>query len=153
MLAQVRVALTGRLRRMSAAGDTGSSTAEVALVAPLLVAVLLLVVLCGRLVSAQIDLQAAASAAARSASITRSETAARAEADRIARGTLAARGVTCQQVDIDVSTGGLRPGGAATVTVSCTVPPADLALLSVPGTRTIDATATSPIDVWRGDPQ
>ncbi|GAA4466322.1 TadE/TadG family type IV pilus assembly protein [Phytohabitans houttuyneae] len=150
MLARVRAGLTGRLRRLTAAGDAGSSTAEAVLVTPLLVAVLMLVVLCGRLVSAQIDLQAAASAAARSASIARSEAAARVEADRTARDTLAARGVTCRQVTVTVSTGGLRPGGAVTVTVSCTVPLADLALLSVPGSRTVQASATSPVDAWRG---
>jgi Flp pilus assembly protein TadG len=139
-----------RLRRVAAAGDAGSSTAEAALLTPLLVAVLLLVVLCGRLVTAKMDLQAAASAAARSASIARSDTAARTEADRTARETLAARGVTCQQVSVTVSTGGLRPGGAVTVTVACTVPLADLALLAVPGSRTVQATASSPVDVWRG---
>jgi Flp pilus assembly protein TadG len=139
-----------RLRRLSVAGDAGSSTAEAALLTPLLVAVLLLVVLCGRLVTAKMDLQAAASAAARSASIARSDPAARAEADRTARETLAARGVTCQQVTVNVSTGGLRPGGAVTVTVACTVPLADLALLAVPGSRTVQATASSPVDVWRG---
>jgi len=149
MLTRVRAELTGRLRRLTAAGDAGSSTAEAVLLTPLLVALLMLVVLCGRLVSAQLDLQAAASAAARSASITRSEPVARAEADRTARDTLAARGVTCQQVTVNTSTGGLRPGGAVTVTVACTVPLADLALLAVPGSRTVQATATSPIDVWR----
>jgi Flp pilus assembly protein TadG len=138
------------VRRLAAAPDAGSSTVEVALVTPLLIAVLLFVVLCGRLVSAQMDLTAAASAAARSASIARSEPAARAEADRTARETLVARGVTCQQVTVNVTTGGLRPGGAVTVTVSCVVPLADLALLAVPGSRTLQATATSPIDTWRG---
>ena len=150
MWARGRVEMIRRLRRVAAAGDAGSSTAEAALLTPLLVAVLLLVVLCGRLVTAKMDLQAAASAAARSASIARTDGAARAEADRTARETLAARGVTCQQVSVTVSTGGLRPGGAVTVTVACTVPLADLALLAVPGSRTVQATASSPVDVWRG---
>jgi len=150
MRARGRVELMRRLRRLCAAGDAGSSTAEAALLTPLLVAVLLLVVLCGRLVTAKMDLQAAASAAARSASIARSDAAARAEADRTARETLAGRGVTCQQASVTVTTGGLRPGGAVTVTVACTVPLADLALLAVPGSRTVQATATSPVDVWRG---
>jgi Flp pilus assembly protein TadG len=148
--ARRRTALASRLHRLTVTSDAGSSTAEAALVAPLLIAVLLFLVLCGRLVSAQMDLDAAASAAARAASLARSDGAARAEADRTARDTLAARGVTCQQVTVSVSTGGLKPGGAVTVTVSCTVPLADLALLSVPGSRTVQATATSPIDVWRG---
>ncbi|MEV0611144.1 TadE/TadG family type IV pilus assembly protein [Polymorphospora rubra] len=147
-----QTAHTRRLQQVPACGDRGSSTAEAAVVTPLLVAILLFVVLCGRLVSAQMDLDAAASAAARSASLARTDTAARAAADRTARETLAARAVTCRQVTVTVDTGGLRPGGAVTVTVACTVPLSDLALLSVPGSRTVRATATSPVDVWRGGP-
>ncbi|WP_433615341.1 TadE/TadG family type IV pilus assembly protein [Dactylosporangium sp. CA-139114] len=147
---RVRAGLAGRVRRLTAAPDAGSSTAEVALVTPLLVAVLLFVVLCGRLVSAQMDLDAAASAAARAGSIARTESTARADAERTARDTLAARGVTCQQATVSVSTSKLRPGGAVTVTVSCTVPLSDLVLLGVPGSRTVQATATSPVDTWRG---
>jgi Flp pilus assembly protein TadG len=137
-----------RLRRL-AGDDTGSSTAELALATPLLVAILLLIVLCGRLASAQMDLDAAASSGARSASIARSDAAARAEAERTARETLAARGVTCPSPTVSVTTGGLRPGGAVSVTVSCTVPMSDLLLLGVPGSHTVSATATSPVDRWR----
>jgi hypothetical protein len=49
-----------------------------------------------------------------------------------------------------VTANGLRPGGAVTVTVSCTVPLSDLLLLGVPGSRTVSASATSPVDQWRG---
>jgi Flp pilus assembly protein TadG len=136
------------LRRL-AASDTGSATTELALATPVLMAVLLFLVLCGRLVSAQMDLDAAASSGARSGSIARSETAARAEAERTARQTLAARGVTCRQATVRVTTGGLRPGGSVTVTVSCAVPLSDLLLLGVPGSRAVSATATSPVDRWR----
>jgi Flp pilus assembly protein TadG len=130
--------------------DAGSSTAEMALITPLLVMVLLFVVLCGRLVAAQIDVDAAASSGARSGSIARTERAARAEAERTARDTLSARGITCQETSVVVDPGGLRPGGSVTVTVSCRVPLTDLLLLGVPGHRTISASATSPIDEWRG---
>ena len=143
-------AFVGRWRQVAAGGDAGSSTAEMALVTPLLVMILLFVVLCGRLVAAQMDLDAAASSGARAGSIARTEAAAKAEAERTARDTLAARGVTCQQATVTVSTSGLRPGGAVTVTVSCVVPLADLLLLGVPGSRTVSATATSPVDQWRG---
>ncbi|MDT4991340.1 MAG: hypothetical protein QOH97_1232 [Actinoplanes sp.] len=141
--------LRARIRALVANGDRGSSTTEMALTTPLLVAILLFVVLCGRLVSAQMDLDAAASSAARAASLARTEPAARADADRTARDTLTARRVTCQQVDVTV-TGNLRPGGAVTVRVSCTVPMSDLTLLGVPGSRALESTATSPIDRWRG---
>lgn len=130
-------------------GDAGSSTAELTLVTPLLVMFLLLVVLCGRLVSARIDLDAAASAAARAASLARTETAARSQAESVAMETLSARGLTCHDAEITVS-GGFTPGGAVTVEVSCRVYLEDLVLLDVPGSQTVSATATSPIDQWRG---
>ena len=144
--------LRDRWRHLTGRGDTGSSTVELAILAPLLVGLLLFVVLCGRLVSAQLDLDAAAHGAARAASISRTMSGADADARQTALDTLAARGVTCRQPTITVDTGGLRPGGVVTVTVSCTVPLSDLALISVPGTRVVSATSTSPVDLWRGGP-
>jgi Flp pilus assembly protein TadG len=149
---RLRSRLAGRWRRVAATADAGSSTAEVTLLAPLLVAVLLFVVLCGRLVAVQLDVDAAASGAARTGSIARTESAARAQAERTARDTLAGRGLACSDAAVSVSTGGLRAGGAVTVTVSCRVPLSDLVLLGVPGSRVVSATATSPIDQWRGGP-
>lgn len=146
-----RAAFSVRVKALLAAPDAGSSTAEAAVVTPLLVGVLLFVVLCGRLVSAQMDLDAAASAAARAASIARTDPAAHADADRTARDTLTARGATCRQAAVTVSTGGLRPGGVVTVSVSCVVPLSDLTMLGVPGSRTVRASASSPIDTWRGN--
>ena len=147
-MTRLRNALAVRVRRLAAAPDAGASTAEMALVTPLLVAVLLFVVMCGRIVSAQIDLDAAASSGARSASITRRGNPA-AHAERTARDTLAARGVTCRDATVSVS-GNQRPGGAVTVRVACRVPLSDLILLGVPGNRVVEATATSPVDQWRG---
>jgi Flp pilus assembly protein TadG len=123
---------------------------ELVILAPLLVALLLFVVFCGRLVTTQLDLNAAAHGAARAASIARAVPAATADAQRTALETLAARGVTCSQPEVRVNTGGLRPGGVVTVTVLCHVPLSDLALIAVPGTRVVTATSSSPIDVWRG---
>ncbi|ROP28119.1 TadE family protein [Couchioplanes caeruleus] len=149
-MTQLRAGLAARWRALTRTPDAGASTAEMALLTPLLIMFLLLVVLCGRLAAAQIDVDAAASSGARSGSIARSQAAAVAGAERTARDTLAARGVTCQQTTVSVHTGGLRPGGAVTVTVSCRVLLADLVLLGVPGSRVVESTATSPVDQWRG---
>jgi Flp pilus assembly protein TadG len=146
----IRSTLRRRWRQVRATGDAGSSSAEAALLTPLLVMVLLFVVLCGRMASAQIDLNAAASNGARAGSLARTEGAARTNAQRAALDTIAARGVTCRQPAVSVTTGGLRPGGAVTVTISCSVRMSDLTLLGVPGSRSVSATATSPVDVWRG---
>jgi Flp pilus assembly protein TadG len=144
------VGIAARWRRLTEAPDAGASTAEMALLTPLLIMLLLLVVLCGRLAAAQIDVDAAASSGARSGSIARSQGAAVAGAERTARESIAAQGVTCQSTDVQVSTGGLRPGGAVTVTVSCRVRLSDLVLLGVPGSRVVESSATSPIDEWIG---
>ncbi|WP_067507480.1 TadE/TadG family type IV pilus assembly protein [Actinoplanes sp. TFC3] len=146
----LHAAVIARWRRLSAHPDAGSSTAEMALLAPLLIMLLLFVVLCGRLAGAQIDVDAAASSGARSGPLARSQGAAVAGAERTARASLNARGVTCQSTDVQVSTGGLRPGGAVTVTISCRVRMSDLVLLKVPGSRVVTSTATSPIDEWIG---
>ena len=84
-----------RWARLRRTGDAGSATVEFVILAPLLVALVLFVALCGRLVTAQLDLDAAAHGAARAASIDRTVPAATADARQTALDTLAARGVTC----------------------------------------------------------
>ncbi len=43
-------------------------------------------------------------------------------------------------------------GGSVHVTVSCQVPLSDLAVLPLPGSRTVTAQATSVLDTYRGGP-
>jgi Flp pilus assembly protein TadG len=146
----VRHALRHRWAWLRRAGDKGSATVEFVILVPLLIALVLFVALCGRLVTAQLDLDAAAHGAARAASIDRTVPAATADARQAALDTLTARGVTCGDPMVNVNTDNLRPGGVVTVTVSCAVPLGDLTLLGVGGSRTVTATSSSPIDVWRG---
>lgn len=137
-------------RAAGTGGDAGSTTAEMALLTPLLVMLLLFVVLCGRLVAVQIDVDAAASAAARAASIARTHQAAQANAEHAAADTLTARNVACPNPEVTI-TGNLNPGGTVTAHITCHVSLEDLALLAVPGSRDVVGQATSPIDRWRGD--
>lgn len=146
----VRQGFRRRWARLRRSGDKGSATVEFVILAPLLVALVLFVALCGRLVTAQLDLDAAAHGAARAASIDRTVPAATADARQSALDTLTARGVTCGDPTVIVNTDNLRPGGVVTVTVTCAVPLGDLTLLGVGGSRTVTATSSSPIDVWRG---
>lgn len=145
-------AVARRARRVPARRDTGSATAEMALLTPLLVMLLLFVVLCGRLVAVQIDVDAAASAAARAASLARTRDTAQRNAEHAATDTLTARSVSCPRPQVTI-TGNLTPGGAVTARVTCHIPLDDLALLSVPGSRDVTGQATSPVDQWRGDPR
>ena len=141
----------GRGRRQHAwCRDDGSATVELVLLTPLLVGLLLFVVLCGRLVSVQLDVDAAAHDAARAASIARTVPTATTDARQAALATLAARNRVCASPTITVDTGGLRPGVVVTVTVVCQVPLSDLAMLDIGGSRAVSSTASSPVDVYRG---
>ncbi len=134
------------------ARDRGSVAAELTLVTPLLLLMLLFVVLCGRLAGARLRLDDVAHQAARAASAARTVTAAQTDARATAESALAAAGVTCRELVVTVDTAGLRPGSTVTATVTCTVGLDDLSLLAVPGATRLTATFTSPVDVLRQTP-
>lgn len=130
--------------------DTGSVAAEITLVAPFLIALLVFVaVVIGRGVDARLRLDDAAHQAARAASLARTAPAAASAARVTATTALAGAGVNCQSVQVDTS-GQFGPGGRVTVTLACSVNVAAASLLAVPTSRTLQATATEPIDVYRG---
>ena len=52
---------------------------------------------------------------------------------------------------VATNSAGLEPGGTVTVTVTCSVDLGDALLPGVPGTTTLTAEATEPIDAWRSD--
>lgn len=132
----------------------GSAAVEVAVAAPLLMLIVLVVVAGGRLELARGAVQQAAADAARSASIARTASEATSTATSAAGATLANQGLRCQPGRVTVDTAGFATavGTPAQVaaTVSCTVPLADLGLPGLPGSRVVSATVTSPLDTHRG---
>ena len=124
--------------------------AELVILAPLLVLLLLFVVALGRLAAARIDVDGAAAQAARAASIARSPAAAAQAAQETATSALAGQGVTCGDLSVSVDTAGFVPGGSVAVTVSCSVGLADLVGLRLPSTETLSGTAVEPLDLYRG---
>ncbi len=133
-------------------GEEGGAAIELALVTPLLLLFMLMVVGFGRLADARLEVNDAASQAARAASIARDPGTASAAAHRTAMASLAGHRLTCQPVAITVDTSAFRPGGQVTASITCTVSLTDLAPLPLPGEETVQASATSPIDVYRGVP-
>jgi Flp pilus assembly protein TadG len=129
--------------------EAGSATVELVLLTPLLVAVLMFVVVLGRVGSARAEVDAAARDAARAASIARSPTSAVGAGESAARAALHVGGVTCRQLTVTVGTGEFRSDGTVSAQVSCTVELADLRALGLGITRTITATHTAPIDRYR----
>ena len=118
--------------------------------APVLIILMLFVVLVGRLSQARADVDRAARDAARAASITRTSDAAHERAAAAARATLVDGGVSCRTMTIELDTGAFAPDGAVRATVGCNVDLADLLLLGVPGSRTVTASFTQPVDAFRG---
>jgi Flp pilus assembly protein TadG len=138
---------------MSRRDDRGSVTLEFVVLAPVLLALIGLLIMAGRVGIASNSVEAAADEAARSASISRTAAGARSAAQDGARRTLAAQDLRCSSVQVDVDTSGFAvPVGLPAqvrATVTCVVALGDLALPGFPGSRTVTATAVSPVDTYR----
>jgi hypothetical protein len=112
--------------------------------------VLLFVLFCGRLALARLRVDDAAHQAARAASLTRDPSSAAAAATAVAGDALRSSGASCTTHSASVDTAGFRPGGAVTVSVSCTIEVGDLSGLHLPGQVTQSASSTSVVDAFRG---
>jgi len=128
--------------------DRGSAPVEVALIAPVFLALLMVVIYAGRVSQAQNEVQSAASAAARAASQASEATAAD-RAEDVALDNLNQAEITCAP-DVEVDLGNFQPGGSVQVTVHCTTSLGDLMFLDFPTSRTLTATSTEVIDTFRG---
>lgn len=130
--------------------ERGSIAVEVAVIAPALVFLMLLVVYAGKVSEADGSVERAASDAARAASLRQDPGDATTDAQDTAAANLAAAGVPCLTLTTDVDTDDFTPGGTVTVTVRCEASMEDVTLLGVPGRRTFTATAVEVIDTYRG---
>ena len=128
-------------------------TLEFVVLAPVLLALIALLVMAGRVAIASNSVEAAADEAARSASISRTAAGARSAAQDGARRSLAAQDLRCSSVQVNVDTSGFAvPVGLPAqvrATVTCDVALGDLAVPGFPGSRTVTATAVSPLDTYR----
>jgi len=130
--------------------DRGSVAVETAVIAPALVALLLLVVFAGRVSHADAAVRRAASEAARAASLEYFPEAAEESATATVEANLATAGMVCGELTTIVDTTDLRPGGQVAVTVRCVADMSDVTLLGVPGERVFEATSVEVIDRFRG---
>ena len=133
--------------------DAGDASLELIILAPVLLALIGLVIAAGRTSVAQGSVDAAARDAARQASIARSPAAALAAAQGSADAALSQDGLDCAPVVV-VQTAGfsvaLGQPAQVSATVTCTVPLADLVVPGLPGSTTLSSTFTSPLDPYRG---
>ena len=131
--------------------ERGSVAVEVAVIAPALLFLMLLVVFAGKVAETDGNVERAASDAARAASLRQHPDDATTDAQDTAAANLAAAGVPCLSLTTTVDTEDFRPGGTVTVTVLCEASMADVTLLGVPGRRTFSATAVEVIDTYRSE--
>lgn len=144
--------MTARQWRTATIEDRGSAAVEMVIIAPALIALMLLVVGMGRLSHGDQQIQVAAAQAARAASLTRGDAQSISDAaTAAANDVLANDHVSCSHSSTPVAidaTSGEQPGGSITVTVTCTTQLSDLFVAGFPGAHTWTATVTAPIDTF-----
>jgi len=133
--------------------DRGNAAVELAPVALILLLFLGLLIAAGRITVASMAVNAAARDAARQASISRTSGEAQAAAIQSAGAALRADGLDCTP-SVTLNTGGFAvPAGEpaqVSATVTCDVSLSDLtAVPGMPGSRTLTATFSSPLDPYR----
>ena len=132
--------------------DDGNAALELLILAPVILALIGLVIAAGRTSVAQGSVDAAARDAARQASISLSPAAAQQAALSSVNAALRADGLHCQPVVTLLLTGFNTPLGQpaqVSASVSCTVRLSDLLVPGVPGSRRLTASFTSPLDPYR----
>jgi Flp pilus assembly protein TadG len=133
--------------------DRGSESVELAILLPVGLLVLAMLVIGARIALAGDRISGVAGIAARDASLARSAATAQQMAAASATDALADRNLHCADVQVTVDTSGFSsaPGApaAVTVAVACTVDLSDIGVAGLPGSRTLRATATSPLDPAR----
>ena len=141
------------VHRGGRAGERGSATVELVLVAPALLALFALTVLAGRIVLAGGTVEQVAAAGARAASLTRSPAEATTAARDAVSRTIGEQHLQCQTVTVTVDTSGfavpLGQPASVRVSVSCRVRLADLSLPGLPDSRQLADHAVSPLDPFR----
>lgn len=133
--------------------ESGMSTLEVVLLAPLVIGFVMFLVCFGVLVNARGTVQGAARDAARMGSLQRDDNTAYTAASAAAAADL---GNTCsgpldvEQVDPDTKTASndFAAGGLYTIKVTCTVPLTGLDWFSL-GSQTIISYSSAPLDIFR----
>lgn len=140
-------------RRRRAHRERGSAVIEAAIGLPAFLLFVGLIAFAGRVSIAHQAVGSAANEAARAASISRTQGQAGDTARTAARAALSNQSLHCRRTTVTIDTSGFAApvGTPASVqaTVSCTVNLSDLSVPGVPGSRTVSATMSSPLDTYR----
>lgn len=137
----------GRRRRVR--DEEGQAIAELVIVAPVLLLVIVLMAALGRVDSAQGDVESAARAGVQAAVVQADPADAESQAVSAVDSTLAGAGLTCTAPQITVDTSNFVAGGWVSVSVTCVTSLADVSVPGVPGSKTLTATSAAHIDPYR----
>ncbi len=129
--------------------DDGFAALELAILAPVLIAMLLLVVGLGRVSQGRQTINQAGAAGARAAALTSTPGQAVRQGQQAAADTLVQAGVSCGQLGVEVDTSAFGPGGYVQVSVRCTSDLSGMAIAGLPGSVTLTATSRSPLETLR----
>jgi Flp pilus assembly protein TadG len=130
-------------------GDLGSLTVELVVIAPILLVVALTMLIFGRVSASRQEVVEASRAGAQTAAVMSNANSAQLRAAVDAAVGISDRGHTCTNPQIVTDTSQFHPGGYVTVTVTCHVELSDIAVPGMPGSTTVQASATAPIDPYR----
>jgi Flp pilus assembly protein TadG len=127
--------------------ERGSMAVEIVILAPVMLAFMMLVVAAGRLVAVKGDLEAASRDAARAASLERDVGTAQSRATEVVDASLDKGTINCEQPSLGGSN--FVSGGLVRVTLDCQVSYSGLGLIGLPGSISVKTSSASPIDVYR----
>lgn len=127
----------------------GSTSLEVVVLTPVLVACILVTAAGARYIDARGQTSAASYAAARAASLTSNQQAAVAAGRSAAVNSLGDRGQACTELVVTIDASDFAPGGDLRATVTCVANMSDLAGFGLPGSKTFTSTAVVPIEAHR----
>lgn len=138
---------------LRAAGDRGSATLELLVLAPALLLTIAAAAIGMRIEIAGGAVEAASYDAARAASISRDAGTAYTNAFTSAQSTLSQQGLHCSRLTVTVDTSGFSVpvGQPANVvaSVTCVVNLSDITAPGMPGSKTMTSTSISPLDRYR----
>lgn len=144
------------MRRVQLRRDDRGSAVEAAILAPALILLVGLGIAFGRVQIAQGSIEDAASASARQASLARDPYAAQAIAEQTAADTLAAQGLECLSLVVNVDTSAMTaPVGqlaSVSTSITCEADMSGIAIPGLPGSVTLQADWVSAIDRYRQRP-
>jgi Flp pilus assembly protein TadG len=129
--------------------DRGSITVELVVLTPVVLVIALTSLVIGRVVEARQQVVEAARAGAEAAAVLPTVGAAQWVGSMNSVINLIGRTHTCAHAVVTLDTSHFTPGGYVTAHVSCLVLLSDVGVPGLPGSTTVSASATAPLDPYR----